>query len=101
MNEVPQEAISTRIPVPLAKKLDAQAESAGTTKGAYARELLIRGLSNSEDTDVDGQIQELRAEIAQLREDLATAVLALLVNGGKTSLEAAQQWVDEHFFAHM
>ena len=93
MREEASKPVNFRVSPELSKRLEAEAEKAGMSRGEYARRLLIECLDDTERERVRHDIAELREEVVKLREDLATAVMALLVRGEPYSVEEAKAWV--------
>ena len=95
INVVPQrtDSVSFRLPAPIAKELATSAETHRTTPNRRARDLVNAGLENTETEELRRELLEIRTTLDKLREDLATAVTALLVNAGKTQTDEAKEWV--------
>lgn len=100
--------ISFRLQTPFVSLLDKQAADFNTAHGRdklsrndFARKLLIECLNRpDQDSDLREDLATVRAEIAQLRADFATATAGILamVNEGlpkekRSSPEAIQAWV--------
>lgn len=91
------ESISFRLPPEMAKRLEAEAEKAGMSRGEYARQLLLQTLDDVRHEQMRHEMRELREEVGKLREDLATAVAALLTRDGPVPLDEAKAWVTSRF----
>ncbi len=83
------ETVSFRLPATFSKELRDQAARLDESPGEYARRLVMDALTNRHQQE----LAELRDTVASLRDDVATAVTALLVNDGKTSPTEAEEWV--------
>ncbi len=91
------ESVSFRVSAELGKRLEAQAAQCGMSRGEYARRLMIEVLDDAERERVRHEISELRELVGKLREDLATAVVALLARGDPMPKEQAMAWVKQRF----
>jgi hypothetical protein len=76
-----------------AELLGRRATELHTTPGALARQFVIEGLTDAGRDRVADEVRELRALVAGLRRDLATATVALLADAGKASAEEAEEFV--------
>lgn len=75
------ETVSFRLPPSVDKELRARAEARGLSRHEYARMLVLDGLE--------------RHELAQLRQDLANSMVALLVQFGKVPPSEATAWAQK------
>lgn len=89
----PSESVSFRVSPELSKRLEAEAARCGMSRGEHARRLLIEALDDTERERVRVEIAELREAVGKLREDLATAVAALLAREAPMPVEQAMAWV--------
>jgi len=65
-----------------------------------AQQIVVNYLEDAERDRARKQMAELRQEVIRLREDLATAVVALLVQAGKvTNPDEAKEWVQRNFLS--
>ena len=92
------ESVSFRVSPELSKRLEAEATKHGMSRGEYARRLMIDALEDTEREHLRHELAELRGEVGKLREDVATAVMALLTRAGPVSVEEAKAWVKSRFF---
>lgn len=107
------EQISFRIPKEIAQRLD-QARGK-ESRGTYAREMLIAGFDDTSMSELREEVERLRVAVAeleercrtdirsvdetvsQLRADLATAVVAILVTQGDSVPQGkAQSWAEKN-----
>ena len=100
------ETITFKIDRKFAGELDRHVKRIGQrlTRNTYARKLVIDCLTDEERntlqkdiTNMHQEVASLREEIQELRHDFATAVIALLTQGGKIeNLDEAEEWVHEN-----
>lgn len=89
----PSQQISFRLAAEYSDELDERAAEAGVSRGDYARHLIISSLTDNPAEDTRNRVAEVQDELQKLREELWTAVTALLVNAGKVEHEVARDWV--------
>jgi hypothetical protein len=89
--------ISFKLEEAVAQELDRRAASHnGSSRHTMARQLVIDALADANHERVLLEFADLKEEIEQLRGDLATAVVALLVKAGKVQdPKEAQAWVSK------
>lgn len=87
--------ISFKLPDAQAAALLDKAEQWGSNSEHRAAKHIVQSyLNDSARTSIRQDIADLRREVIRLREDLATAVAALLVKAGKINdVQEAKQWV--------
>ena len=88
--------ISFRLNENYLEHLKREAAKYGMSAGDYARRMVIDTLEDGERKKTQDQMRELKREIAELRDDVATTALALLVGAGKVGKDEAQIWVREN-----
>lgn len=86
------DSVTFRLPEDLHKDLVASAEKHGTSHHKRARDLVIAGLQDANIEELRQEMAEVRNNLERLREDLATAVASLLVNAGKVDRKQAEEW---------
>lgn len=91
MNE-PMQTISFRMPAAFAKQLAERGTKQNLSAGEQARRIVLEVLSDAATEQTREDLAALRDAIEKVREDLATATAALLVNAGKTTVQDAQDW---------
>jgi len=65
-----------------------------------AQQIVVSYLEDTERIRIRTQMAELHREVIRLREDLATAVVALLLKAGKvTTPEEAKEWVERNLLS--
>jgi hypothetical protein len=84
--------ISFRVDPSTLQRLQQAGEPFTMSAGEYARHLVLRGLEGGESEAI-----ALRREVKALKENLAEGVVALLVDAGRATPEAAQAWVAKRF----
>lgn len=82
-----------RLSTTFADQLAQEAAKRKLSPNRYARQVVVDALNQTEATKGRQELAELRATVEGLREDLATAVTALLVRAGKAGVEEAKEWV--------
>lgn len=92
MNQRSQ-SISFRVSPTIARDLQTKARERGQTPGKYARELVLDSLSSKDRVEILHDLEDLRNQVRRLREDLATAVIALLTREGPVTIDDAKSWV--------
>lgn len=88
--------VAFRLPPAEHKQLVAEAEASGLSPGTYARQLVLRGLTDHSTAELLAEMESLRRRVIRLQSDLATAVVAILADAGKATVDEAQAWVDSH-----
>lgn len=88
--------VAFRLPAAEHRRLASAASELGLSPGTFARQLVVRAMSDQSTTEILAEIEVLRRSISRLRDDLATAVVALLADAGKASADEARAWVDTH-----
>jgi len=83
------ETVSFRLPASLAGQLRELATQAGESPGEHARRLVSDAITNRHHEE----ITEVKETLQKLREDMATAVVALLIRAGKAENHEAEEWV--------
>lgn len=83
------ETVSFRLPATFAKELRDQAARMNDSPGEHARRLVIEALTNRHQQD----LSDLKTTVETLRDDVATAVVVLLVKAGKSDPKEAEEWV--------
>lgn len=97
MNE-PTQTISFRLPSALVKQLAERGATQNFSLGECARRIVLDALSDSTNEQTREDLAELREGLERLREDLATATAALLVNAGKVDQTEAEAWARQSLF---
>jgi hypothetical protein len=92
----PTYTISFRVDGRLLKRLEADASSCNLSLHADARRLVQEVLEDTERERVREEIAATRAEVAQLREDLATALEMILLNLTQVGEEEIRAWVSRN-----
>lgn len=87
--------ISFRLDVDDHRRLLKAAEGVDTSPGKYARKLVLDALDDASGVAVAAGFEEIQDGIRTLREDIATALTAVLVNAAKVKREDAERWVRE------
>ncbi len=85
--------LTIRLPHALDEQLTQRAAAAEMTRGKLAKRLLIDAIADHRHHELRSELTELRHYMTVMREDLATAVIALLVGAGKSSRKEATAWV--------
>lgn len=95
--------LTFRLPNEDARRLAAQARAVGLSPGGLARLLVLQALTDSHTAELAEEVgrqrrelSALRGELRDWRRQLALAVEALLVDGGKAEPEEAAEWVREN-----
>lgn len=91
--------VSFRLDEQYLERLKKEAAKYGMSAGDFARRLVIDTLEDTERRKVHDELRDVKRQIAELRDDVATAALALLVGAGKTEKEEAREWVQAHLRA--
>lgn len=97
MNE-PTQTISFRLPSALVKQLTERGATQNLSLGECARRIVLDALSDSANEQTREDLAEIREGLERVREDLATATAALLVNAGKAEQAEAEAWVKQALF---
>ncbi|MCK6484540.1 MAG: hypothetical protein L6R00_10455 [Phycisphaerae bacterium] len=95
----PTQSISFRLPGTLARQLAEIGARESLSPGEYARRLVLDRLTDRQTEELQSELAALRGLAEKLRDDLATATAALLVNAGKTSVADAQAWVQKNLLS--
>lgn len=88
------ETVSFRLDHEMVKQLSRCANVLGLSKGEYAKQLVIAGLTNSFAETTKSLLLELRHDVSLLREEHLTATNALLVTAGKMTPEKAVEFIN-------
>lgn len=92
--------ISLRLPVQLVEELERRGAPEHCSAGEVARRYVNERLSEGEQSDAMAAIEKLnqllRDRFLELEQKLQVAVMTLLVDAGKASVDEAEQWVDEN-----
>lgn len=84
-----------RLDQSVSRELEKEAATRGLSPGRFARLLVVDALSK--DDSLAEELQELRAEVQTLKENLATAVVTILSNLGRGwSEEEVEKWAREN-----
>lgn len=89
----PSQQVSFRLAAEYSDELDGRARDEGVSRGEYARQLIIASLTSDPAEETRNRVAEVQDELQKLREELWTAVTALLVHAGKVDQETAKSWV--------
>ena len=89
----PSQQVGFRLAAEYSDALDDLAESAGVSRGEYARQAVIASLTHDTAQETRNRVAEVQDELQKLREELWTSVTALLVHAGKIDHETAKNWV--------
>lgn len=102
-SEIAPETIGFRLGEEDRKLLAKHATQAGVSAHVLARafveQVLRSGGSIAQLLAVCEEIAAIRAQLAELRKDLAVSTAVLLVSGGRTTSEAAKAWVEKNLNA--
>ncbi len=90
------DTISFRLPAEFLKVLDEQALTEKKSRGAWARHLLIRALTDTERTELREELTKVQEDFLKMRGDLATLGAHLLVKVANEEPAKAEAWVREH-----
>ncbi len=90
--------VTFKLPDDLFEKLSIAAqESIGTSPHQRAKQIVTDYLQDTERNRIREELAQLRREVLRLREDLATAVAALLIRAGKVpNAKEALAWVQDN-----
>jgi hypothetical protein len=88
------ETVSFRLDSETVKQLSRCANVLGISKGEYAKQLVVAGLTNSFAETTKSLLLELRHDLNLLREEHITATNALLVTAGKMTPDKALEFID-------
>lgn len=88
------ETVSFRLDHEMVKQLSRCASILGISKGEYAKQLVIAGLTNSFAETTKSLLLELRHDMNLLREEHITATNALLITAGKLTPEKALDFIN-------
>jgi predicted transcriptional regulator len=93
--------VTFKLPDDLMAKLEQKAEQCNcTSPHKCAQQIVINYLEDTERDRARKQMAELQRQVLCLREDLATAVVALLLRAGKaTDADEVQQWVERNLMS--
>lgn len=91
------ESLSFRLTPPLMKLLEQRADDERISRGEMARKLLTEALTDARADECRLCMDKLADGLLRLREDLATAVAALLTRDGPVAVEEAKGWVRKNF----
>ena len=95
--ENPTEPVSFKLPPAAARDLDERAKALSRpSRHLLAREIVLGFLADEQREHIRQDLADLTAAVERLRTDLATAVVALLVQGGHVEdVEQARDWVEK------
>lgn len=99
MNNDPTQTISFRMPTAYAKQLAERGAKQNLSAGEQARRLVLEVLSDAAGEQTREDVAALREAVEKVREDLATATAALLVNAGKATVQDAQDWARKNLLS--
>lgn len=85
--------VSFRLPAAHAKQLSDRGAKENLSIGEYARTLVLAVLTNTSSARSGDDLAAVHKSLDALREDLATATVAVLVGAGKTTAAEAEDWV--------
>lgn len=85
-------SVSFRLASTYAKLLAERAEKQGDSVGEHARRLVIDALTDAGREELRDQVGELTKLVHTLREDLATAAVALLSQKASYTRDEAEAW---------
>lgn len=88
------EPLSFRLDKELAKELKRRATTLGVSAGELAKQLVIKGLTDSIAESTRMMVADIRNDLHLLREEHLKATHALLVHAGKASPEKATEFVN-------
>lgn len=89
----PAQQVSFRLAGEYVDELDRRAAERGVSRGDYTRQMLIATLTSDPVEETRNRVAEVQDEVQKLRQELWTAVTALLVHAGKADAETAKDWV--------
>lgn len=92
---------SVRFEVSAEKKLAALAAVSGVSPGEKIREIVTDRLNDAEADHVRHRLHQVETQVVGLRQDLATAIEALMVlsmTNGKLTKEEIKAWVQANLF---
>lgn len=87
------ETISFKVESAIAEELDNRAARQNGSRHTAARQIVLEALTDADRFKVLQEIVELKAQLEDVRNSLATAVVALLVQAGKVQQNEAKEWV--------
>lgn len=85
--------VSFRLDEQYLDRLKKESSKYGMSAGDYARRVVLDALEDTEQRKVQDELRDVKRELAELRDDIATAVFALLVGAGKIEKGEARDWV--------
>lgn len=91
--------VSFRLDEHYLERLKSVAAKYGMSPGDYARRIVLDSLENTENRKVLDELRSMKHGISELRGDVVTATLALLVGAGKVNMEEAREWVSKNLKA--
>lgn len=100
----PSETLSFRLPTEFLEELDQRiAEHKDRfnreySRGDFARKIVIEYLTDAERQETRKHIKATQADLHKLREDIATAITAVLVNIAKADPVQVDRWVKGALF---
>lgn len=89
------QTISFRLDADDHRRLLKAAESVDASPGKYARKLVLDALNDAAALANEAAFDEIQDGLRTLREDIATALTAVLINAAKVKREDAERWVRE------
>lgn len=98
LNESTTQTVSFRLPAALARQLAARGAAQNLSPGECARRIVLEALSDSANEQTREDLADLRHGLNRLREDLATATVALLVEAGNVDRAEAEAWAEQNLF---
>jgi len=94
------EVITFKLSDPLSEALLKKSEQWNKSSlHRFAKQIVVNYLEDTERARIRQEVAELRREVIRLREDLATAVTALLLKAGKANAQEAQEWVEKNLLS--
>lgn len=85
--------VSFRLDEQYLERLKKEAAKYGMSTGDYARRIVIDTLEDTDKRRMEDAMREVKREIGDLRTDLATSVVALLIGAGHVENNEAREWV--------
>ena len=71
----------------------------GVSRNQLARQATIDYINDTRLQAIESELSEIRIEIDKLRDNLASAIMTVLLKGGKiTDIKEAQSWVAKIFY---
>lgn len=102
----PSETVSFRLPTDLLEELARLAEAynerykTAFSSKEFARKIVIDHITDTDRQELRSHLLKTNVELHTLREDIATAIKAVLINIGKADPVQVDRWVKGALFPH-